>query len=116
MIPVWKEPSANKELLADFELESTSRLPLLVVFALDASGNVRRSLLKLSDESVQDAYNSIKSALATVQQTLEKISPENLPVADRVFEGVSYQLKHHNDWQALRRGLEIWRRLAGLKP
>jgi hypothetical protein len=32
MIPIWKEPSANKGLLDFFGIESTERLPMIVLF------------------------------------------------------------------------------------
>jgi hypothetical protein len=40
LVPVWQEPTKNKDLLNAFGLDDTQRLPILVIFAEDENGTI----------------------------------------------------------------------------
>jgi hypothetical protein len=85
-VPVyWKEPSANKELLSLFQLESTEK-PVLVVFTESVDGELFSTTAELNDSSVLAAYESIKGSLQAIASVLEVMLDENRRVEARAFE------------------------------
>lgn len=72
MVPVWKEPAANRELLDVFSLDDTKGLPSLVVFAM-VREELHRAVVKFYDSTVDLAYASLKGILGRVSTALDGI-------------------------------------------
>ncbi len=84
MIPVWEEPSENKQLIKEFELESTQDLPTLLVFAWDQnSGEIVKVTIALDDSTVERAYNSLRENIRRVTEVFEKTDVERGHERDR---------------------------------
>ncbi len=111
MYMVWKEPRANKELLETFEINSTEKLPVIVVFAQDQGGEVYRTILKIDDSSEENAFTSIKEILATVANALEKVDEDNLQKGVRAYHAVGYSISNYKEWKMLRRGFKTLERI-----
>lgn len=116
MIPVWKEPAANRDILETFAISDTRSLPSLGVFACAEDGSVRTTTTPLSDESLDEAYRSLKAALMEVRVAVEKVSPEVLGVPERAFAGVEYQLRNANEWKLVKEGLRWWKGAVSVLP
>ncbi len=114
MIPVWKEPAANKELLHMFQLENTKSLPLLAIFAADEDGTIEQTVIPLSDSSLESAYESIQSILKTVADAIRQVEDGNLNDGTRAFRAVRYAIKGYNEKQVIKRAVDVWRWLRSL--
>jgi hypothetical protein len=100
MVPVWKEPSANRELLEVFELKDTSGLPVLVIFTFDGE-NLYRTIVKINESDPNAAFASIKSEVQKVSDALEGLDPESLLQAKVVYYAVNKAL-NGNKYQKAR--------------
>jgi hypothetical protein len=107
MVPVWKEPEENKELLEVFEIESTEKLPLLLVFVEDENGEILKRSLKLKDTSIDDAYQSIKEALKLITKAVERVLPENRKIESRVFSAVHLAVSDYKDWEKFKKAIKF---------
>ncbi len=114
MVPVWKEPNSNKQLLSAFEIESTENLPLLVVFTKDQDGEVLKNQISIKDESVEIAYASLKDAMNTISKAIEIIEPSNLANPLGVHSAVSLSIQDMKDWQRLKSGIKLWQWLKSI--
>lgn len=81
MVPIWKEPSENKQLLTAFEMEDSRELPCLVVF-LFHDGFLQFAKSSIGGESKEDVFNLtsdiIKRLVSVVDKTESKLgSMEN---------------------------------------
>ncbi|HEX8673959.1 MAG TPA: hypothetical protein VF710_18825 [Longimicrobium sp.] len=116
MVPIWKEPRENRELIEAFELSSTEGLPSLVAFSEGDDGTVYRTVQKLDDSSKDTAYSSIKEALAEVARAVSRVRPENLHDAEGVHTAVDYAVTNAKDWKAMKRYFSTWRVVKSLMP
>ena len=82
MVPIWKEPNDNLELLKEFEINSTKDLPILVIFSKDKDDNILKQTIKLDDSSSDKAYSSIKKSLELVTKAIVKMM---MPFKDKVL-------------------------------
>lgn len=120
LVAVWKEPTKNKGLLKAFELDDTQRLPLLVIFAEDEKGRIEQTCVKLSDSSLESAYDSLRSILGKVAEAIKQIDRKNLRAGARAFYAVQYAVKDYNEKQIMKRmfqfipqGLGLLKALVG---
>ena len=114
MAPIWKEPKENKDLIDIFDLKSTQRFPLLLVFAFGQDGELLKNNLSLSDASVNEAYNSIKTAVKTVTDALEAVHEKNLKNALGVHSAVSLAVQNAKDWAKVKKGVRFWQWLKSI--
>jgi len=108
MVPVWEEPKENKKLLETFEIESTEELPLLVVFAKDDDGSILKNEIRISNGSVEEAYNSLQEEFINISSAIKGIDPKNLNNPLGVHSAVSFSIQNKKDWGRLKNGLKIW--------
>jgi hypothetical protein len=116
MCMIWKEPRENKELLEIFGLKDTKNLPLLVVFTHDAEGNILTNSIKLKDDSIDTAYNSIKESIKIVTDAVEGIDEKNRKNSEGVSNAINMAIFTHKQWQNFKRGLDFYQWVKGLKP
>ncbi len=114
LVPVWKEPTENEELLDFFEIGSSKNLPLLLIFTMGHDGEVLKNEIKLNDFSVEVAFDSIKDALVLVADSLQKIDNDNLKNTYGVYAALSLAVTHHRDWKRVRAGTRIWQWLKSI--
>jgi hypothetical protein len=107
LVPIWKEPEENKELLEMFEIESTEKLPLLLVFVEDEEGKILKCSLKLKDSSIDNAYGSIKEALHLITNAVERVLPENRKISSGVFSAVRLAVTDYQDWKTFKNFINL---------
>ena len=73
VVPEWREPRENLPLLADLQLPSTERLPVIVWLTHDG-GDLLRCVVPLDDRTVEAAYASIKKALTVAAEAIENVA------------------------------------------
>lgn len=81
MVPVWKEPNANKEFIKFFELESTRELPLFIIFAI-VEGEIQKFPFRIDDSTVDAAYDSIRNIIKDVTAALNGIETQYLKTSN----------------------------------
>ena len=93
MMPIWKEPRENKKIFPWFNIKDRSELPLLVIFG-HADGNFYYQKFSIQDSSVEDAFNSLRSALSRISTIIEK-NRKNYGVADpkEIFKQAQWEIK-----------------------
>jgi hypothetical protein len=116
MVPVWKEPRENRELLEAFELTSTEGLPSLVVFTEDPDGRVLRTVQKLDDSSADAAYSSLKDALSVIATAVSRVREEHLHDAEGVYTAVNYATRSAREWKTMKSVFSTWRAVKTLVP
>lgn len=87
MIPIseWKEPRENRRLLEALELENTSELPLLVVFAAGPDAELLRAVFKLSGRSEEECYGSLEKAIVAAANAIKDVTKDNIKNTTEVF-------------------------------
>jgi hypothetical protein len=113
MIPIWREPAANREILEELQIDSTSKFPALIVFAYGSDNIVVRSIVPLDDSSIEQSYLSIKKALETVRTALEHVYPQYLRT-EGAYRAVENALSNAKEWERIRNGFRIFERIRGL--
>lgn len=116
MVPVWKEPGENRELLEAFELSSTEGLPSVVAFTEAPDGRVLRTVQKLDDSSADAAYSSLKDALSVIARAVSNVREEHLKDAEGVYTAVDYALRNAQEWRTMKSILSTWRSVKTLVP
>ena len=114
MVPVWKEPRSNKQLLDLFEITSTEHLPLLIVFTKTEDGIVLKNEIAIDEESTEAAYKSLKDSLRNISEALKDIDPSNLKNPLGVHGAVSLSVQNMKDWQCLKNGIKVWQWLKSI--
>jgi hypothetical protein len=125
IVPAWKEPRENLPLLKDLELSSTEKLPVIVWLTHDA-GDLLRCVVPLKDHTEEAAYASIKEALTTASEAMEKVAKArsaktgkrggNLRNPLGVFAALSFAVDSKQDVKRLQKALKVWEFLKDLKP
>jgi hypothetical protein len=105
---VWKEPRENRDLLEAFGIESTSALPMLVVFAEDKDGEVHSTRVELHETSEQEAFSHLREILIRIASALEVVPQENRRTETMAFNATNYALSQYRDWKRLQRGVALW--------
>lgn len=115
MVPIWKEPRENKQLLETFEIESTEDLPLLLLFS-EVDDSFVKIELEIDDTSVETAYSSIKEQMEFVCDALAQIKEENLSNPEGLYAALSLHNDTRKKWQLVKSGLNIYSLIKGLLP
>lgn len=115
MIPVWKEPRENKEVLEAFGLKSTKELPKLIVFCLGANKEVYYHQISLKDKTVEEAYSSLKDAIEAATTAIDDILPENSKNAEGIHAALNLTINSHKQWELLKRGWDMFNFVKNLK-
>lgn len=60
MVPVWREPQANRQLLTLFDMRDSSSFPCLITFCF-ANGDIHYTKSDIEKTSPQAAFNSVET-------------------------------------------------------
>lgn len=115
MVPVWKEPAKNKNLLREFAFKSTENLPLFLIFT-HAVDEILQIQMKIDDSSIDNAYTSIKEVILVISKAIEGILPENYKNPEGVFTALHFAMNNHKDMKILKKGLGFYSWIKGLLP
>lgn len=103
---VYVEPGENADLLQAFEIGSTKHLPAVVIFVPTEDG-VLKYVVRFSNESVDDAYKSVRKIVQRVTATVEPVLDQNRRQEGRVFRLVEHQLGEMMKWDTLKAGWKV---------
>jgi len=106
MVPVWKEPRENRELLDLFEFESTEHLPQMLVFASNAKGHILSRSMRVSDDSVDRAYQSLSEAMDLVAKAVSQVAPEHRQGAG-AFGAINAAISGSEDWKRIKKVVSL---------
>ncbi|MBD1857961.1 MULTISPECIES: hypothetical protein [Leptolyngbya] len=70
LVPIWKEPSKNKEVLSWFDIKDSQKLPIFVLFGFE-SGLLYYQKYALSDTSVQQSFDSLREVLSSISTKIQ---------------------------------------------
>ena len=65
LLPIWREPKANEEVLSWFNIKKSQNLPIFVLF-VDTDQGLAYSKYPLPNESVEKIYKSLEKMLSTI--------------------------------------------------
>ena len=116
MVPVWKEPAANRELLSDFGLSNSQELPLLLLFVENEDGAVEAACLSIAGGTVDETYASTLSGLKVVGDALRGMAGESRMDAALARRVVFQAVKDEQQWRRIKGGLGAWRKLIEHLP
>lgn len=114
MVPVWKEPAVNKELVSAFELGSTEKLPLFLIFNMTKDGETNKLTIPITNESVEKTLHSITEIIKKVTSAIKNIDLDNLHSPDGVYSAVSFSVSDYKDKKLLKDGITLWRLFRSL--
>lgn len=95
MSAIWHEPNENKKVLEWFSIKKSEDLPCMVIFTWNDNDKLERFIWKLSNESENKAFNSIREVVNSVTQATHYILPEyrkSYSVYRNVLETLDAQL------------------------
>jgi len=113
MVKLWKEPADNKKLIDFFGLESTERLPLLLLFT-EVNGEYLSIQFRIDDSNEVNAYQSTRSHLEFACGVISKIRKENYSDGAGLFAALSLQNDQRTFWKSIKNGVKIFSYLKGL--
>ena len=115
MVPIWKEPSMNKNLLKVFDMENTKSLPMLLLFT-QVNGEYLKIELSLDDKSIESSYTSIREQLESACQAIAKINKENIDSPEGLFAALSLHQDQRVFWQRVKNSIDIYGYIKRLIP
>ncbi|MDI5936358.1 hypothetical protein [Halomonas kalidii] len=98
-----------------FELEDTSKLPILLLFT-EVEGECLKIELNLDDSTQESAYRSLKEQLEFSCYSLALIKEENIKNPEGLFAGVSMNKDHRDQWNLFKKGVGIYSAIRSLLP
>ena len=115
MIPVWDEPNKNKKLIEYLGISSTED-PYFVIFTRLKDGKILKSILKLDDSTVENAYNRINKIIKDLTFAIEQIDKENIEDYESVFNAVDMSVFYIRSKDVLRKILDFYQIFKKIKP
>lgn len=94
MVPIWVEPNENRKYLDVFSLKESSDLPCFVVFIWNDDDEMEQISFKLSNNNLEEAFDSIREIVSVISETERQILPKYRKT-DRVFINAKEDLKAH---------------------
>ena len=92
LVPIWKEPNENREFLSVFSLNESKDLPCFITFIWKDNDEIEQIVWKLSNESKEEAFNSIREVVSIISKTEELILPE-YKRTENVFRNVKANIQ-----------------------
>jgi hypothetical protein len=109
MVPIreWHEPGQNQKILEALEIENTSELPLMMVFAQGPKGEVLRVVFKITGGSAEECYESVSTAVDVVADAVKNVAEENIKNTYEVFNLMESALNQHILFQRIQQGVSF---------
>ena len=100
MVPEWKEPNENKKYLDFFSLKNSEQLPCFIAFKFNDDETIEQVVYKLSNDSQEDAFDSLRTIVELITNAESQILPE-YKQTDAVFNNVKMDIESY----VLRKGI-----------
>jgi hypothetical protein len=116
MHPTYREPKENEAILKEFNISSTKDIPLLLCFTQDKDGEILKSTLKIEDDFVDSAYNSLRKNIKVVTDAVDGILDENRKNSLGVYGAVNAAIDSHKFWERVKKGIIFYEWIKKFKP
>lgn len=110
MVKIWKEPNENNELIKELGITDTKKLPMLIMFT-EFNNDFHYCGYKITSKDTPNTYKSINEILVNVNQTIEKIKPENLNDSESLFREIKGNLDYVFTWKKMDKNLTFIRKI-----
>lgn len=99
LVPVWEEPSDNKEILDNFDLKSTKELPKFFIFTKVGDVLLKKSIT-IDETNVDISLDQLKKIFQNIRDIIEKsdIREEHKV---QIHDKIEHELEKHNFRKAL---------------
>lgn len=94
MVPEWKEPNENKKYLDLFSLKNSEQLPCFIAFKFNDDETIEQVVYKLSNDSQEDAFDSLRTIVELITNAESQILPE-YKQTDAVFNNVKMDIESY---------------------
>ncbi len=98
MVPIWKEPKYNNELLQLFDIESTQNLPRLFVFTQVDEYLLFQSV-KINETNIDTAFKELKKIFLNINTLTETIHAKDYEHEAQVHDKIAFILKKYNAYK-----------------
>ena len=115
MVGIWKEPKDNLRLIDAFEIGSTEKLPMLLIFTR-IEGEVLKIEIDLKEDNVSSAYNSIRENLEFCSKVISRIKIENLKNPEGLYAAFAMQNDHRMRIKNIKNVLNLYQFVKSLLP
>ena len=111
LVYTWKEPNENLQVLSDFGLTSTEKLPLFVAFMWDDNDELNEVAIQIRGTDMDSTYHSLEEIVKVITGAVNAVLPEYKQTVN-VFRNVKTVLESLDfKYKAIRRG-KIAKRIA----
>ncbi len=115
MIQVWKEPNQNKQLVEYLGISSTQN-PYFAIFTRLKSGVILKSIIKIDDSTIENAYEKIKIVVEDITHAIEKIAKENIEDYESVFNAIDMSVSNIKNLDAFKKIFGFYEIFKRIKP
>lgn len=116
MVAVWKEPRANKELIDYLGIDSTSDLPLLVLYTHTENGEILRIKWRIEETSQEDAYQSLSQGIKIIRKAIDGVLDENKKYGEGVFRAIEMAISSEVEIQRIKKGINFYAYIKSILP
>lgn len=114
MIPIWKEPEENKELLEDFEVDSTKNLPLFITFFIGKDNELTKYQLPIEGKNVDSIYESTANIIDEITEAIDKIELDNYENTEGLTNALDALFENRIKWNKIKNGYKILKKIKEL--
>ncbi len=97
MRSVDRSPNDNRLLLDDFGIASRNDLPCLVIFAQDKDGETLRVRMRLRDDTLDGAFQSLRETIGVATRAIEQIDESNFKNTEGVFAALDFAVASYKE-------------------
>ncbi|QHI38708.1 hypothetical protein IMCC3317_41020 [Kordia antarctica] len=110
LIPIWKEPSENQELLKELGIPDTKKLPLLVI-CTEVNKTYLSCAYEIKGDSINSVFNSLNKFCKIINDTVEKFDEKNLKNNESLFREISKNFEYYVAWNELNKGYGMFKKI-----
>ena len=116
MVPVWREPNENKELLDYLGIDSTKNLPLLVLYTHGEDDEILKITWRINESSKDKAYQSLSQGVKVIRKAIDGVKSENKKYSEGVFRAIEMAVNYETTIQRIKKGMGFYAYFKSLIP
>ncbi|MES9834533.1 MAG: hypothetical protein ABW139_20060 [Candidatus Thiodiazotropha sp. DIVDIV] len=106
--------SQTKSIMQVLEISESEKLPLLLLFSQDPSGDIMKLTLPIKDETIENTYDCIRQYFLVISAAAENISAENRKNPEGVYGAIHLAIDHHTNWERLKNSFNLLKVIRSL--
>ena len=117
MIDVSPQYTSTTDMISELGLDDSIKLPALIIFKkFEHQERPKCISIRLDDTSLDNAYQSIRVGIKVVSTALNNMDVSNLQSKEGGYAGVHMAVSSHNEIEFIKKMIEKYLLLKGLKP